>query len=279
MSPEAGVLDENALAGMDPGESLALLADMTRSSDRTLRARARLLATRLALRPSGVESPRGFGRPQLGLLTDPYAGADLDLDVTLNRLTGMHRPQLDDLVFRGWKRSSSAYLLVVDSSGSVAGERLATAVLTAGALCHRIGDAELSVIAFWSRAVVLQPLAPAVSVSSLVDKLADLRGGGTTDIALALRAAFSQASLARAARREVLLLTDGVRTEGVDPVPVAGAAASLGVRLHVLALTPPAGEESAGESTCRALAAAGAGRYASLSSPLDAPSAVSSVLA
>jgi hypothetical protein len=182
VSPEAGVLDENALAGMDPGEGLALLAEMTRSSDQTLRARARLLATRIALRPSGVETPRGLGRPQLGLLTDPYAGADL-------------------------------------------------------------------------------------------------RGGGTTDIALALRAAFSQASLARAARREVLLLTDGVRTEGADPVPVAGAAASLGVRLHVLALTPPTGEESTGDSTCRALASAGAGRYAPLPSPLAAPSAVSSVLA
>ncbi len=273
------MLDENALSGLDPAEGLALLADLTRAHDRDLRAKARLLATRLALRPAGVAAPRGLGRPQLGLLTDPYAGADLDLDVTLNRLTGIHRPQLDDLVFRGWKRSSSAYLLVVDSSGSVAGERLATAVLTAGALCHRVGAAELAVLAFWSRAVVLQPMAPAASVASLVEKLADLRGGGTTDLALALRAAFDQARIARAARREVLLLTDGVRTEGADPVPIAGTARSLGVRLHVLALTPPSGEEAVGEQTCRALAAAGGGRYAVLSTPHDAPAAVSSVLA
>ncbi|WP_344313452.1 vWA domain-containing protein [Fodinicola feengrottensis] len=284
VSPEAGMLDEQALSDLvhtDPEAGLGLLADLTRAADAGLRERARRLATLLAVRPRGTEAERGLGRPALALVTDPYAGADLDLDATLNRLTGLHRPHLDDLVFRGWRRSESAYLLVVDSSGSVAGPRLATAVLTAGALCHRIVDAELAVLAFWSRTVLLRPLGPAAAgtVAQLVDRLADLRGGGTTDLALALRTTLDQARLARAARRDVLLLTDGVRTEGDDPLPVAASAAGLGVRIHVLGLKAPTGEEETGEATCRAIASASGGRYAAVGSPLDAAAAVSAVLA
>jgi Mg-chelatase subunit ChlD len=283
VSPEAGTLDEQALADLvraDPDAGLGLLADLARTTHSGLREKARRLATSLAVRPDGVESSRGLGRPRLGLLTDPMAG-DLDLDATLNRLTGIHRPRLDDLVFRGWKRSDSAYLLLVDSSGSVAGPRLATAVLTVGALCHRISDAELAVLAFWSRTILLRPLAPATpgTVAGLIDRLADLRGGGTTDLALALKTTLDQARLARAARRDILLLTDGVRTEGDDPLPVAAAAPAAGVRIHVLGLKAPTGEEATGEATCRALAAASGGRYASLDSPLSATSAVSAVLA
>jgi Mg-chelatase subunit ChlD len=283
ISPEPGMLDEQALAELvraDPDAGLGLLADLTRTSHAGLRNKARRLATLLAVRPNGAESSRGLGRPRLGLLTDPTAG-DLDIDATLNRLTGIHRPRLDDLVFRGWRRTDSAYLLLIDASGSVAGAQLATAVLTVGALCHRISDAELAVLAFWSRTALLRPLAPATpgTVGGLVERLADLHGGGTTDVALALKTTLDQARLARAARRDILLLTDGVRTEGDDPLPVAAAAPAAGVRIHVLGLKAPTGEEASGEATCRAIAAVSGGRYAPLSSPLDAASAVSSVLA
>ena len=88
----------------------------------------------------------------------------------------------------------------MDASGSVAGNELAAAVLTASALVQRMrpGD-ELGVIAFWSKAVVLRPLSADPRVDVVVDRLCDLRGGGTTDLELALQTAATASCAALAA--------------------------------------------------------------------------------
>ncbi len=65
----------------------------------------------------------------------------------------------------------------------------------------------------------------------MLDALFDLRGGSTTDLALGLRTAFAQLRDARAAQREVVVLTDGAWNEGEDPVPVV---ARSGVTVSVL---------------------------------------------
>ena len=121
----------------------------------------------------------------------------------------------------------------------------------------RPGD-ELGVIAFWSTAVVLRPLSADPRVDVVVDRLCDLRGGGTTDLELALQTAAAQIARSRAADRQVLLLSDGMATESPDPVNAASALARIPARLQVLALS---GEEEA-MASCAALAAAGGGRVA-----------------
>jgi Mg-chelatase subunit ChlD len=137
----------------------------------------------------------------------------------------------------------------------------------------RPGD-ELGVIAFWSTAVVLRPLSADPRVDVVVDRLCDLRGGGTTDLELALRTAATQISRSRAADRQVLLLSDGVPTDSPDPVNAASALARIPARLQVLALS---GEEEA-MASCAALAAAGGGRVAALHRPSQAPNAVRELL-
>jgi Mg-chelatase subunit ChlD len=166
-------------------------------------------------------------------------------------------------------------VLLVDASGSVAGDELAAAVLTAAALVQRMrpGD-ELGVVAFWSKAVVLRPLSADPRVDVVVDRLCDLRGGGTTDLELALQTAAAQVSRSRAADRQVLLLSDGVATESPDPVNAASTLARIPARLQVLALS---GEEEA-MASCAALAAAGGGRVAELHRPSQAPNAVRELL-
>jgi hypothetical protein len=88
VSPEVGVLDEEALAdGLrdDPDATLALLADLAGATDRELRELARRLAARLFLdlAPRGPAA-RGIGRLRSG----PYRpdGGDLDLDASLEAL-------------------------------------------------------------------------------------------------------------------------------------------------------------------------------------------------
>jgi Mg-chelatase subunit ChlD len=130
------------------------------------------------------------------------------------------------------------------------------------------------VVAFWSRAVVLRPLSADPRVDVVVDRLCDLRGGGTTDLELALRTAAALIARSRAADRQVLLLSDGLATESPDPVNAAAALARIPARLSVLALSP---EEEA-MASCAALAAAGGGRVAALHRPSQAPGAVRELL-
>jgi Mg-chelatase subunit ChlD len=280
VSPEVGALDERALAGAladDLDAGVSLLVDLTRATDPKLRERARQVAASLiipACRRPGLSRPGGSAR--LGPVPDD--GMDLDLDATLDRLgDGGHLPAVtaEDLRWRGWRRPGRAVVLLVDASGSVTGPPLHTAIVTAAALAARSGPSdELAVVAFWSRSVVLRHMRDPSAPATVLHRLLALRGGDTTDLAGGLMTALDQMAAARVARRDVVVLTDGMANEGGDPLSVASSAATHGAAVHVLALDP---DEDA-VAACRALAGAGGGRFASLTRPADAPGAVAHVL-
>jgi Mg-chelatase subunit ChlD len=278
VSPEVGSLDPAALEGViadDPDTGVALLVDLSRTTDPELRARARAVAARLLLplaRRAGEDHTGGSSHLTTTAADD---GLDLDTDATLDRLAEHPHLQAGDLRWRDWRRPGRAYVLLVDASGSVTGKPLAAAVVTAAALAGRLqpGD-ELAVVAFWSRVVVLRHIRSAEPPSTVLDALFDLRGGDTTDVALGLRTALGQAGLARAGRREVLVLTDGMANEGDDPVPVAASAGGAGARVQVLALS----DEADARQRCARLADAGGGRVGALAGAAGAPAAVAEVL-
>lgn len=270
-------MDTSALAGViadDPDKGMALLLELSRATDPELRAQVRAAAARLIL-PLARQS----GEPHAGgsshLVTTAADGLDLDTDATLERLAEHPRLHAGDMRWRDWRRQAHAYVLLVDASGSVTGQPLATAVVTAAAVAGRLrpGD-ELAVVAFWSRAVVLRDMGSADPPTAVLDALLDLRGGDTTDIALGVRTALIQAGLARAGRRDVLVLTDGMANEGQNPDRAAAAASAAGARIHVLALS----DDADAWERCSRLADAGGGRLAALSGPGQASAAVAEVL-
>ena len=262
------------LAARDPDAAARVLAAAVRAFDPGVRAAARALAARLPV-----------GSPRTGVADRPgtrrvvtrrdTTGADVDLDATLAARGAEPHWRAEHLRTRGWRSTGRATVLLVDASGSVAGDELAAAVLTASALVQRMrpGD-EFGVVAFWSTAVVLRPLSADPRIDVVVDRLCDLRGGGTTDLELALRTAAVLVARSRAADRQVLLLSDGLATESPDPTNAAAALARVPARLHVLALSA---EEEA-MASCAALAAAGGGRVAALHRPSQAPGAVRELL-
>jgi Mg-chelatase subunit ChlD len=277
VSPQAGELDAAAvadLAARDPDAAARVLAAAARAFDPRLRAAARSLAARLPLGNPRAGTADRPGTRRVVNRREP-TGSDVDIDATLAARGAEPHWRADHLHTRSWRTAGRACVLVVDASGSVAGDELAAAVLTASALAQRMrpGD-ELAVVAFWSTAVVLQPLTAGARPEVVVDRLFDLRGGGTTDLDLALRTAGQQLARTRTAVRDVLLLSDGMPTDSPDPVPAAAALARAGARLHVLALS---GEPGSAEA-CAALAAAGGGRSAPLHRPSQAPAAVRSLL-
>ena len=115
-----------------------------------------------------------------------------------------------------WGRPSTALCLIVDRSGSMNGERLATAALAAAASAWRAGE-DYSVVAFSSDAVVVKSQDTPRRVEEVADDVLRLRGHGTTDLALALRTARGQLERSRAQRKVTILLSDCRPTTGDDP--------------------------------------------------------------
>jgi Mg-chelatase subunit ChlD len=272
VSPEVGVLDEDAFDAAladDPDAALALLAELATATDERLRAAARRLAARLVLdlarrgRPSG----RGIGR----LRSAPAeAGGDLDLDASMDAVLSARvqdrAPELDELVGRQWARPELALCLLVDRSGSMGGERLAAAALTAAACAWR-APGDHAVLAFAREVEVLSPMGSDRPTSAVVDALLSLRGHGTTALETALRAASAQLERTRAARRVVVLLSDCRTTDPVDPVAVAR-------RLPELIVLAPGEDSEQAEDLARRSGA----RWAALHGPADAPAALAALL-
>lgn len=256
----------------DLDEGVSMLVDLSRATDPRLRDAARRLAAALVVPAARVPGPSvGGGSARLATVAD--AGIDLDLDATFERLGEHPSLRAEDLRWRGWRRPGRAVVLLVDASGSVTGPPLTTAVVTAAALAARAGPAdEVAVVAFWSRAVVLRHMRDPAPPAGVLVRLLALRGGDTTDLAGGLRVALAQATLSTAARRDVIVLTDGMANEGSDPRAVASSSGL--VRVHVLGLSA----EPDSLEACAALAGAGGGRVVALPRAGAAPAAVAEVL-
>ncbi|MCB0995130.1 MAG: VWA domain-containing protein [Acidimicrobiales bacterium] len=268
LSPEPGALDDDALGAACRDDLDAALVALTRlggGSDRALRELARRYAARVVidLAREGRRIRPGVGK----IATRPadHAG-DLDLDTAIPALADARAlgelVDRDRLRVRAWTRRDDAFTLLVDRSGSMAGERIAAAAL-AGAVIALRAPRDHSIVTFAADAIVVTSQGQQRSVDAEVDDLLALRGHGTTDLALGLRVGLTQLARTGAARRIGVLLSDCEPTAGDDPLPLARCFD----RLVVLA-PPDAGAEAP------RLAAAGGGGCTTLSSPSDVPAAL-----
>lgn len=248
---------------------MELLADLTVATDERLRDAARRLAARLLLDIARTGRSRRRGTARLRRVPADLGG-DLDVDLSMEAIAGARaerrQPALDELVSRDWGRPDLALCLLVDASGSMSGERLATAAVTAAA-CSWRAPAEYAVVSFARAVTVQRAMTGSMAAGDVVNRLLALRGHGMTAVASALRAATDQLASARAARRVTVLLSDCRATDGEDPVRAAAAQEEL------LILAPA--DDSA---EARQLAADSGARFAAIASPADAPDALSALL-
>ena len=251
-------------------EALTLLADLTGAMDEELRARACRLAARVVV---GI-ARRGPSRTNAGgrRVSRPAdrAEGDLDIDASLEPLllarAAGHPPLLDELRVSTWSRPQTALCLVVDRSGSMGGERLATAAVGAAACTWRAPE-DVSVIAFGTNVLVLKGQHEARPADAVTGDIMKLRGFGVTDLALALRTAQQQLTRSRAARKIVVLLSDCRATAGDDPAPIAAT-------LDELCILAPDGDSD----DAAALARAAGARWAPVAGPSSIPDALRRLL-
>ncbi len=227
VSPEVGQLDEAAFAELledDPDEALSMLADMTGATDERLRALARRLAARVVLDLARSGPPRARGVGRMRRRSAALAVGDLDVEASFDAIVearaGGGAPPLDDLQVREWARPDTALCLVVDASGSMGGDRLATAGLAAAAAAYR-APVDHSVLPFSDRVIAIKSQDVPRDVDAVVDDVFCLRGHGPTDLEFALTQARVQLERSRARRRITVLLSDCEVTSGGDPIPAA----------------------------------------------------------
>jgi len=199
--------------------------------DQVARARARQIAARLALPRARRDATSRRGIGELGSL--PYRGGsdEIDLDRTIEVLAERPVPEDEDIIVRDRIRTKRSVVLAVDVSGSMKGERVATAAATVGALAGELEHDDLAVIAFWADAAILLKLGQPVKPMDLLDTIMRIPAQGLTNVAFPLELAAKQ--LVRAPLRDarVILLSDCVHNAGPDPRPFAGRLPRLDVLL------------------------------------------------
>jgi Ca-activated chloride channel family protein len=125
------------------------------------------------------------------------------------------------------------FSLVLDHSGSMAGEKLRTMKEAVNHIIDQLTMEDMiSIITFQSRTEILAPAQPAKDKEALKRAVNKIRDGGGTNVAPALQAALRQVSQSLSPERvsRIILLTDGEATDREeDSRRIADEAGSNGV--------------------------------------------------
>ncbi|MCZ7553085.1 MAG: hypothetical protein B6D39_01010 [Anaerolineae bacterium UTCFX2] len=132
------------------------------------------------------------------------------------------------------------FALVLDRSGSMAGEKLRTMKEAVKNMINQLREEDiLSIVSFESRTEVLAPAKPGMDKKALLRAVEKIRDGGGTNLAPALNTALNLVKLNKdeARANQIVLLTDGEATDRLeDSYRVADEAGSAGVPIIGLGL-------------------------------------------
>ncbi|MFU8805790.1 MAG: VWA domain-containing protein, partial [Bradymonadaceae bacterium] len=162
---------------------------------------------------------------------------------------------------------SLALLIVMDRSGSMAGERMELAKDAAKAAVEALqpGD-QVGIVVFDHAVDTISRLQPASNRARIISQISRIQVRGGTDIAIALAEAYEQLAFASAKVKHVILLSDGI-----SPPKNIFTELLPGMRMENITLTTVAVGDGSDTSMLRRMAEQGNGRYYFTNNPYAVP--------
>ncbi len=238
---------------------------------RIFRRLARESLLRMSLRIAG-QGLRG-DIPKRSEFYEP--GMEIDLDATIDLIIEKYVTDIPilsprDLVYIEKRERKKSGVLILDTSGSMMGERNVNAALTAAVAAYAMRRDKYAVIAFNTKAYVIKDVNEDKDIEDIVDRILDLEAVGYTNIEDALKKGLEQLNKIKGRFKWAILITDGAYNQGRDPRPLC----KYFEKLHVINLPG----KSWGRRVCQDLARLGGGRYVSVQSYQMVPRVLMRVL-
>ena len=124
-------------------------------------------------------------------LLEPWSG-ELDVEATVENLLGKPHPEPGDLIVQRRVDRRHQVVLMVDTSLSMAGEKMALAAVAAAVLALKLRPGDLAVVLFADGARAVSRFGEEVAPAELVRRMLAVPCGGGTDIAAALPAGHAE---------------------------------------------------------------------------------------
>ncbi|MGQ9787893.1 MAG: vWA domain-containing protein [Candidatus Hadarchaeaceae archaeon] len=206
------------------------------------------------------------------LRRDSYRfGADeVDLETTCERIIGKTEYRAEDIVVETRERQKLACVLMVDTSLSMAGEKLAVAAVVASMLAIELREDNYAVVTFNSQARAVKDMGQRKDIRQVILDLLEISAFSYTNMEEGLRAGLNQLERAAAGDRLGIIITDGKCSEGFHPERVAAGYP----KLCVIMVESP--HSDAG--TCARLAELGRGRVYRVREYSQIPGAIRKLL-
>jgi uncharacterized protein with von Willebrand factor type A (vWA) domain len=177
---------------------------------------------------------------------------EFDIEESLQNYPGKNSPVPAELVYQARVERNYGMVLLLDTSLSMKGEKLALLGVTIAAVAASVPSQALCILGFDSEIHAIKEFNENVAVEILVSRILSIPPGGFTNIELGLKSARERIRAGIFPRARVILVSDGRYTEGRDPVEEAK-------NFHFI-YPVTLGKDPGGRSIMREIAATGLGR-------------------
>jgi len=181
-----------------------------------------------------------------------FGQEEIDLDSTFERILGKKDYQLEDIIVESREKKNVSCALMVDTSLSMTGEKLAVAAVGAAVLAIKLKADHYALITFGSDATLLKSMDQRKDMELVIGDVIETPAWGYTNMEFGLEIGLKELNKARTKDRFGVLITDGNCTTGYDPWKVAAKYP----KLHVIMTR---GRES-NRKLCQELAKLGKGK-------------------
>ena len=208
----------------------------------------------LLIQLSSQISARGIRPTETFLTSFEPSLEEIEVEETIENALGKKKVEFEDIVMVGKRPKKRSFMLMLDISNSMKYEKMLLAVLAVGVFALKLQGERYSIVTFSKDAEIIKPMDWEMPVSALLDKMLDLKTGGTTNLRKGLEVGLDELSKNVAHEKLAVLVTDGWVTEGHDPLEVA----EKYPKLHVLQV--PLGMGGGDSEMCNNLVRKGRGK-------------------